>query len=60
MIAEPGSFSGIMPGKSNPTQCKALTMVAVRVFGKKHAGISLARRGTSSSTSASRQAGDTP
>ncbi|MGH8802661.1 MAG: class II fumarate hydratase, partial [Casimicrobiaceae bacterium] len=28
---EPGS--SIMPGKINPTQCEALTMVAVRVFG---------------------------
>ena len=28
---EPGS--AIMPGKVNPTQCEALTMVAVRVFG---------------------------
>ena len=28
---EPGS--SIMPGKMNPTQCEALTMVAVQVFG---------------------------
>ena len=28
---EPGS--SIMPGKVNPTQCEALTMVATRVFG---------------------------
>ena len=28
---EPGS--SIMPGKVNPTQCEALTMVAVQVFG---------------------------
>jgi fumarate hydratase class II len=28
---EPGS--SIMPGKVNPTQCEALTMAAVRVFG---------------------------
>jgi fumarate hydratase class II len=28
---EPGS--SIMPGKVNPTQCEALTMVAARVFG---------------------------
>jgi fumarate hydratase class II len=28
---EPGS--SIMPGKTNPTQCEALTMVAVQVFG---------------------------
>jgi fumarate hydratase class II len=32
---EPGS--SIMPGKSNPTQCEALTMVAVQVFGNDHA-----------------------
>ena len=31
---EPGS--SIMPGKINPTQCEALTMVAVEVFGKDH------------------------
>ena len=32
---EPGS--SIMPGKINPTQCEALTMVAVQVFGHDHA-----------------------
>lgn len=32
---EPGS--SIMPGKANPTQCEALTMVAVQVFGNDHA-----------------------
>jgi fumarate hydratase class II len=32
---EPGS--SIMPGKINPTQCEALTMVAVQVFGNDHA-----------------------
>ncbi len=32
---EPGS--SIMPGKINPTQCAALTMVAVQVFGNDHA-----------------------
>ena len=31
---EPGS--SIMPGKVNPTQCEALTMVAVEVFGNDH------------------------
>ncbi|MBV8889676.1 MAG: class II fumarate hydratase [Alphaproteobacteria bacterium] len=31
---EPGS--SIMPGKVNPTQCEAMTMVAVRVFGNDH------------------------
>ncbi|OYO22150.1 fumarate hydratase, class II [Enemella dayhoffiae] len=30
-VNEPGS--SIMPGKVNPTQCEALTMVATRVFG---------------------------
>ncbi|MDQ0395235.1 fumarate hydratase class II [Labrys monachus] len=32
---EPGS--SIMPGKVNPTQCEALTMVCVRVFANHHA-----------------------
>lgn len=32
---EPGS--SIMPGKMNPSQCEALTMVAVQVFGYDHA-----------------------
>ncbi|MDA8051180.1 MAG: class II fumarate hydratase [Rhodospirillales bacterium] len=32
---EPGS--SIMPGKINPTQCEALTMVAVQVYGNDHA-----------------------
>lgn len=32
---EPGS--SIMPGKINPTQCEALTMVAAEVFGNDHA-----------------------
>ncbi len=32
---EPGS--SIMPGKVNPTQCEALAMVAVQVFGNDHA-----------------------
>jgi len=32
---EPGS--SIMPGKINPTQCEALTMAAVQVFGNDHA-----------------------
>jgi fumarate hydratase class II len=31
---EPGS--SIMPGKINPTQCEALTMVAAQVFGNDH------------------------
>lgn len=31
---EPGS--SIMPGKINPTQCEALTMVAIQVFGNDH------------------------
>jgi fumarate hydratase class II len=29
--------SSIMPGKVNPTQCEALAMVAVQVFGNDHA-----------------------
>jgi fumarate hydratase class II len=32
---EPGS--SIMPGKINPTQCEALTMVCVQVYGNDHA-----------------------
>src|SRR5256884_1056956 len=32
---EPGS--AVMPGQINPTQCEALTMVAVQVFGNDHA-----------------------
>jgi fumarate hydratase, class II len=36
---EPGS--SIMPGKVNPTQCEALTMVCVHVFGN-HAALSFA------------------
>jgi fumarate hydratase, class II len=32
---EPGSST--MPGKINPTQCEALTMVCVQVFGNDHA-----------------------
>jgi fumarate hydratase class II len=32
---EPGS--SIMPGKVNPTQCEALTMVSAQVFGNDHA-----------------------
>src|SRR5882724_9544333 len=32
---EPGS--SIMPGKINPTQCEAMTMVAVQIFGNDHA-----------------------
>jgi fumarate hydratase class II len=36
---EPGS--SIMPGKVNPTQCEALTMVCVQVFGN-HAALTVA------------------
>ena len=36
---EPGS--SIMPGKINPTQCEAVTMVCVKVIGN-HTGITLA------------------
>ena len=35
-IPENEPCSSIMPGKINPTQCEALTMVAVEVFGKDH------------------------
>ena len=36
---EPGS--SIMPGKVNPTQCEAVTMVCVKIIGN-HTGITLA------------------
>ena len=36
---EPGS--SIMPGKVNPTQCEAVTMVCVKVIGN-HNGITIA------------------
>ena len=36
---EPGS--SIMPGKVNPTQCEAVTMVCVKVIGN-HNGITMA------------------
>jgi len=36
---EPGS--SIMPGKVNPTQCEALTMVCIRVFGN-HSSVTFA------------------
>jgi fumarate hydratase, class II len=36
-IPEDEAGSSIMPGKINPTQCEALTMVAVQVFGNDHA-----------------------
>src|SRR5207237_1089408 len=36
---EPGS--SIMPGKVNPTQCEAMTMVCVRVFGN-HSVVTIA------------------
>ena len=39
---EPGS--SIMPGKVNPTQCEAVTMVAVQVMGKRCGGGSWPRR----------------
>ena len=50
---EPGS--SIMPGKVNPTQAEALTMVCCQVFGN-HTTITVARaaRAISSSTSTSR------
>jgi fumarate hydratase class II len=44
-----------MPGKVNPTQCEAMTMVCVQVIGNDVAiGFGGARRATSSSTSSSR------
>jgi len=49
---EPGS--SIMPGKINPTQCEALTMVCVQVFGNDHALPSPAPRAISSSMCTSR------
>ena len=50
---EPGS--SIMPGKINPTQCEALTMVAVQRVRQRHRGrVRAARRAISSSTSTSR------
>ena len=46
---EPGS--SIMPGKVNPTQSEAMTMVVAQVFGNDADGRrSPARRATSSST----------
>jgi fumarate hydratase class II len=41
---EPGS--SIMPGKVNPTQCEALTMVAAQVFGNDHAVAYAGSQGT--------------
>jgi Fumarase len=49
---EPGS--SIMPGKVNPTQCEAMTMVCVQVFGNDAAVAFAGSRATSSSTSTSR------
>jgi fumarate hydratase class II len=43
---QPGS--SMMPGKINPTQAEALTMVVVQVFGNDHAVASPGRRATSS------------
>ena len=43
---EPGS--SIMPGKVNPTQCEAMTMVCVQVIGNDTAVASPARRAISS------------
>jgi hypothetical protein len=45
---EPGS--SIMPGKVNPTQAEALTMVCCQVMGNDVTSASRARRATSSST----------
>ena len=50
---EPGS--SIMPGKVNPTQSEAMTMVTVQVLGNDTAvKIAGSARATSSSTSSSR------
>ena len=49
---EPGS--SIMPGKVNPSQCEALTMVALQVFGHDTAVALPTPRGRCSSTSTSR------
>ena len=50
---EPGS--SIMPGKVNPTQSEAMTMVCVQVYGNDLADrASALRRATSSSTSLTR------
>ena len=49
---EPGS--SIMPGKVNPTQCEAVTMVAVQVMGNDAAIGWPPPRATSSSTSSCR------
>jgi fumarate hydratase class II len=49
---EPGS--SIMPGKVNPTQPEALTMVCAQVMGNDVAVASAAARDTSSSTCSSR------
>ena len=50
---EPGS--SIMPGKVNPTQSEAMTMVCMQVIGNDTAiAIGRAPRATSSSTSSSR------
>lgn len=48
---EPGS--SIMPGKVNPTQVEALTMVCAQVMGTMSQSASLPARATSSSTSTS-------
>ena len=55
---EPGS--SIMPGKVNPTQAEALTMVAAQVMGNHRDGdASPAARAISSSTSSSRSSSTT-
>jgi fumarate hydratase class II len=53
---EPGS--SITPGKINPTQCEARTMMAAQVFGNDHA---VAFAGSQGGLPAQRlQAGDPP
>ena len=41
IVPEDGLSSSIMPGKTNPTQCEALTMVAAQVMGN-HVTVSIA------------------
>ena len=54
IVPADGLSSSIMPGKTNPTQCEALTMVAAQVMGN-HVTVTIAgARVTWSSTSSSR------
>ena len=54
VVPADGLSSSIMPGKTNPTQSEALTMVCAQVMGD-HTTVTVAgRRGTWSSTCSSR------